>query len=98
MVVTFCFIKNILWHIYLHESTEQKIRHETNSSGFCSLHAVTSSVIYYSTHTWENVIYLFYTIKIQMVYSARLLKDAAPIIVLSSIKTVIFPDDREQDC
>ena len=34
----------------------------------CSLHAVTSSVIYYSTHTWKNVIYLFYTIKIQMVY------------------------------
>ena len=27
---------------------------------------VTSSVIYYSTHTWKNVIYLFYTIKIQM--------------------------------
>ena len=34
----------------------------------CSLHAVISSVIYYSTHTQENVIYLFYTIKIQMVY------------------------------
>ena len=32
----------------------------------CSLHAVTSSVIYYSTQ--ENVIYLFYTIKIEMVY------------------------------
>ena len=34
----------------------------------CSLHAETSSVIYYSTHTLKNVIYLFYTIKIQMVY------------------------------
>ena len=32
----------------------------------CSLHAVTSSVIYYSTHAQKNVIYLFYTIK--MVY------------------------------
>ena len=34
----------------------------------CSLHAVTSSVLYYSTHAWNNVTYLFYTIKIQMVY------------------------------
>ena len=33
-----------------------------------TLHAVTSSVIYYSTHTQKKVIYLFYTIKIQMVY------------------------------
>ena len=33
-----------------------------------SLHAVTSSVIYYSTHPSKNVIYLFYTIKIQMIY------------------------------
>ena len=39
-----------------------------------SLHAVTSSVIYYSTHPRKNLIYLFYTkkklfyIKIQMVY------------------------------
>ena len=28
---------------------------------FCSLHAVTSSVIYYSTHTWKNVIDLLNT-------------------------------------
>ena len=27
----------------------------------CSEQAVTSSVIYYSTHIWKNVIYLFYT-------------------------------------
>ena len=27
-----------------------------------TLHAVTSSVIYYSTHTQKKVIYLFYTI------------------------------------
>ena len=27
---------------------------------FCSLHAVSSSVIYYSTHTHTNVIYLLY--------------------------------------
>ena len=34
----------------------------------CVLHAVnvTSSVIYYSTHTWNNVIYLFSIIKIQI--------------------------------
>ena len=32
----------------------------------CSLHVVTSSVIYYSTHAQKTVIhqYLFYTIKI----------------------------------
>ena len=34
----------------------------------CSLPAVTSSVIYYSTHTRVNVIYLFYSINIQMAY------------------------------
>ena len=34
----------------------------------CSLHAVTSSVIYYSTRIRKNVIYLFYTIEIQMFY------------------------------
>ena len=34
----------------------------------CSLHAVTASVIYYSTHTRKNVIYLFDSMKIQMVY------------------------------
>ena len=44
-------------------------RDEVEWRDCCSLHAVTSSVIYYSTHTWKNVIYLFYTIKIQMVYS-----------------------------
>ena len=35
----------------------------------CSLYAVMSSVIYYSIHVRENVIYLFYTLKIKMVYS-----------------------------
>ena len=34
----------------------------------CSLHAVTLSVIYYSTHEREIVIYLFYAIKLEMVY------------------------------
>ena len=34
----------------------------------CSLHVVTSSEIYHSTHARKNVIYLFYTIKIQLVY------------------------------
>ena len=34
----------------------------------CSLHAVTSSVVYYSTHTRKGITYLFSTIKIQMVY------------------------------
>ena len=49
---------------------EQKCttRDEVEWCDCCSLHAVTSSVIYYSTHTRKNVIYLFYTIKIQMVY------------------------------
>ena len=42
----------------------------------CSLHAVTSSVIYYSTHTRKNVTYLFYTIKIQMVYTKKKNKSA----------------------
>ena len=35
---------------------------------FCSFHAVTASVIYYSSHVRENVIYLFHALKIQMVY------------------------------
>ena len=44
-------------------------RDEVEWRDCCSLHAVTSFVIYYITHTHtENVIYLFYTIKIQMVY------------------------------
>ena len=48
----------------------KKVRHETNFFWWrdsCSLYAVTSSVIYYSTvstHSQKNVIYLFYTIKI----------------------------------
>ena len=49
----------------------EKVRHETKSSGVtacCSLLALTSSAIYYSTHTRKNVIYLSYTINIQMVY------------------------------
>ena len=39
---------------------EQQSHHSTSFRVvlFCSLHAVTSSVIYYSTHTWKNVIYL----------------------------------------
>ena len=39
-------------------SKEQKVRHETKSSGATS--SVTSSVIYYSINPRENVIYLFY--------------------------------------
>ena len=34
----------------------------------CSLHAVMSSVIYYSTHAQKNLLYLFYPIRIQMVH------------------------------
>ena len=39
---------------------EQKsiTRYEVDWRDCCSLHAVMSSVIYYSTHTWKNVIYL----------------------------------------
>ena len=46
----------------------RRTREEVEWRDCCSLHAVTSSVIYYSTHTRKNVIYFFYTIKIQMVY------------------------------
>ena len=44
-------------------------RDEVEWRDCCFLHAVsvTSSVVYYSTHTWNNVIYLFSIIKIQMV-------------------------------
>ena len=40
---------------------EQKstTRDEVEWRDCCSLHVVTSSVIYYSTHARENVIYLF---------------------------------------
>ena len=41
-------------HVYCNRS--QKTSHHSISSRvvlFCSLHAVTSSVIYYSTHTWK---------------------------------------------
>ena len=50
-----------------HRVKEQKstTRDEVEWRDCCSLHAVTSSVIYYSAHTRKNVIYLFYTIKIQ---------------------------------
>ena len=52
---------------------EQKstTRDEVEWCDCCSLHVVASSVIYYSTHTRINVIYLFYTIfikQIQIVY------------------------------
>ena len=42
-------------------------RDEVEWRDCCSLHAVASSVIY-CTHTQKNGIYLFYTIKIKMVY------------------------------
>ena len=43
-------------------------RDEVEWRDCCFLHAVsvTSSVVYYSTHTWNNVIYLFSIIKIQI--------------------------------
>ena len=43
----------------------KKVRDDVEWRDCCSLHAVTSSVIYYSTHTRENVIYLLETLKIQ---------------------------------
>ena len=42
-------------------------RAEVEWRDYCSLHVVTSSVSYYSTHALKNVIFLFYTIKIIMV-------------------------------
>ena len=49
--------------VYCNRSQKTSWRVENHSTSspvvlFCSLHAVTSSVIYYSTHTGENVIYL----------------------------------------
>ena len=64
-------------HVYCNRSKmmSQRVKNKKSTTqdevewrDCCSLHAVTSSVIYYSTHTRKNVIYLFYTIKIQMVY------------------------------
>ena len=46
----------------------KKIRDEVEWRDCCSLHAVTFSGIYHSAHARENVIYLFYTTKVQMVY------------------------------
>ena len=43
------------------QKTSQHVKNNNQATRvvlFCSLHAVTSSVIYYSTHTRENVIYL----------------------------------------
>ena len=45
------------------EYMKSTTRDEVEWRDCCSLHAVTSS-----THTRGNVIYLFYTIRIQMVY------------------------------
>ena len=42
-------------------------RDEVEWRDCCSLHDVTSSVIYYSTHAWKNVIYLFYTLKFKWI-------------------------------
>ena len=59
----FCSLKRSkCWHNW------QRPRDEDEWRDCCSLHAVTSSVIYYSTHTRKNVIYLFYTIQIQLAY------------------------------
>ena len=66
-------IKVAFSHLYAYYTlqrlkyTKSTRRDEVEWRDCCSLHAVTSSVIYYSTHTRKNVIYLFYTIKIQMV-------------------------------
>ena len=49
---------------------------------FCPLHAVTSSVIYYSTHTWKNVIYLLNNHHIYSMYST--LSQATHLCLLRS--------------
>ena len=45
------------------QKTSQRVKNNSHSTSsrvvlFCSLHAMTSSVFYYSTHTRKNVIYL----------------------------------------
>ena len=48
------------WH-----AKNKKVQHEAKSSalGFCSSHAMTSSVIYNSTEARKTEVYLFYVIK-----------------------------------
>ena len=54
---------------------DKKVRRETKSSGVnVVIYTLWFSVIYYSTHKRENVIYMLYPIKIQMVYW-RILED-----------------------
>ena len=55
------------------ECREQQSRHSTSSHmvRFCSLHAVTSSVIYYSTHM-RKIFYLFVTFTISCQYKPTL--------------------------
>ena len=48
---------------------DKKVRRETKSSGVnVVIYTLWFSVIYYSTHKRENVIYMLYPIKIHMVY------------------------------
>ena len=78
--LTNCRIDNICVCVYCNRSqmTSQRVknkeqrrttRDEVEWRDCCSLQAVTSSVIYYiHTHKRKNAIYLFYTIKMQIVY------------------------------
>ena len=59
------FVCTVIDHRRRHSvCKEQQSRHSTSSRVvlFCSLHPVTSSVIYYSTHTQKNAIYLLNTV------------------------------------
>ena len=48
------------------QCVKQNSRHSISSRTFCSLHAVTSSVIYYSTHTRKNVMSLRLTLPLHL--------------------------------
>ena len=61
-----CTVIEITEDVTACEEQKGTTRNEVEWRDCCCLHAVTSSVQY--THTRKKVIYLFYTVKIQMVY------------------------------
>ena len=76
----------------LHACKEQQSRHSTSSCvvRFCSLHAVTSSVIYYSTNTRENVIY-FLNIQYTHTEKSNLFINYLPVHIQLLIFIHFFP-------
>ena len=64
MAICIQFVINIFVRVYCNRSrmTSERVKNNVKNKKVvewhdcCSLHAVTSSVIYYSTHAWKNVI------------------------------------------